>query len=55
MVEDVQEEQGWTDETMLVLIRNFIEQKGLGSELVQYLEEIAQAENEECGIGEEEQ
>lgn len=48
MVGDVAADQGWTDETVLPLVLDFVRDRGLYTELVEHLRAIADAENAEA-------
>lgn len=46
-IDDIQEQQGWTDETMLRLMKDFIWNNRLGEKLEKELKAIADEENAE--------
>jgi len=46
----IQEDQGWTDETMLELLKGFILKHKLTDEVVAFLVEVADEENGDAGV-----
>lgn len=52
---EVQEAQGWTDDTMLDLAEEFIQEQKLWPKYERYLRKRAKAENDECGESEDEE
>lgn len=40
-------QQGWSDRTMVDLLRRFVAANGLTAELVDYLDEVAELENDD--------
>lgn len=55
LFEDVQERQGWTDDTLMNLAIDFIYVNGLHNRFIQFLEDVAADENtwelEDFGTG----
>jgi hypothetical protein len=46
--QEIQEQQGWTDDTMLDLAEEFIQTQKLWPSYEKYLNERARDENDEC-------
>lgn len=47
-VMQVQDEQGWTDDTIMMFALRFITKKGLDDEFDKYIQQMADDEDEEC-------
>jgi hypothetical protein len=45
---ELQDEQGWTDDTLLILALRFISESGKEKEFDRYLELVAEDENQMC-------
>jgi hypothetical protein len=53
-VKELQAKQGWSDETILDLAMQFLDENGFADMFDVYLEKRADEENAECGSDEEE-